>query len=48
MIDLKLINLKSVYLFNYEKFRRKITKEKIKKLVETNKEHHRNLQQLQT
>jgi len=38
LIDLELINLKSVSLLNYEELRR-ITKVEIEKLVEANKEH---------
>ncbi len=46
MIDMELINLKNVSMFNFEEIRRRITKAKIKKLVEKNKEHWKNLQQL--
>jgi hypothetical protein len=38
LTDLEFINLKSASLFNSEKFKR-TSKAKIKKLVETNKEH---------
>ncbi len=47
LIDLELINLKNFSLFNFEKLKRKTTKVEIKKLVEINKQHKRNLQQLQ-
>ncbi len=47
LIDMVLINLKNVSMFNYEEIRRRTSKAKIKKLVEKNKEHQRNLQQLQ-
>ncbi len=47
LIDLELINLKNVSLLNFKELRRRIAKAKIQKLVEANKEHQRNLQQLQ-
>jgi hypothetical protein len=39
LIDMVLINLKNVSMFNYEEIRRRTSKAKIKKLVEKNKEH---------
>ncbi len=47
LIDLELMNLKNVFLLNYEKLRRRTTKVKKEKLVEENKEYQRSLQQLQ-
>jgi len=46
LIDLELVNMKTVYPLHYEKLRRKIMKAKKKKLMEE-KEYQRNLQQLQ-
>ncbi len=43
LIDLKLINMKNVSLFEFEELRRSTTKVEIEKLVEANKEHQRNL-----
>jgi ATP-dependent DNA ligase len=36
LIDLELVNLKSVYLLNFEELRRRATEAKKKKLVEAN------------
>ncbi len=47
LIDMELINLKNVSMLNYEEIKRRTSKAKIEKLVEKNKEHKRNLQQLQ-
>ncbi len=44
---MELINLKSVSLLNFEKLKKKLIEAEIKKLVEANNEHQRNLQQLQ-
>jgi len=46
LIDMELINLKNVSMFNFEEIRRTIQVE-IEKLMEKNKKHYRNLQQLQ-
>ncbi len=43
LIDLELVNLRSVFLFYFEKFR-KDKQNKTKKLVEANNEYQRNLQ----
>jgi hypothetical protein len=43
LIDLELVNLKTVSLLNFEEFKRKATEARKKKLVEANKEYHRNL-----
>jgi len=43
LIDLELMNLKNVFLLNYEKLRRRTTKVEKKKLVEENKEYQRSL-----
>ncbi len=43
LIDLDLINLKSVYLFNFKEIKRITLEAKIEKWVETNKDHQRNL-----
>jgi hypothetical protein len=43
LIDLELMNLKNVFLLNYEKLRRRTTKVKKEKLVEENKEYQRSL-----
>jgi hypothetical protein len=43
LIDLKLVNLKNASLLNFEKLKRKITKEEKEKLVEEN-EYKKNLQ----
>ncbi len=47
LTDLELVNLKNVFLLNYEKLRRRTIKVEKQKLVEVNKEYQRNLQQLQ-
>ncbi len=47
LTNLKLINLKSASMFNFEEIKKITTEAKIEKLVEKNKEHQRNLQQLQ-
>jgi hypothetical protein len=44
LINLELMNLKNVHLFNSKKLKRRITKVEKKKLVEENKEYQRNLQ----
>ncbi len=44
LINLELMNLKNVHLFNSKKLKRRITKVEKKKLVEENKEYRRNLQ----
>jgi hypothetical protein len=44
LINFKLSNLKSAFMFNFEKLRRRIAKAKQEKLVEANKEYQRNLQ----
>jgi hypothetical protein len=46
LIDLELINLKSVFLLDFEEIKT-TTRAEIEKLMENNKEHQRNLQQLQ-
>jgi hypothetical protein len=40
---MELINLKSVSLLNFEKLKKKLIEAEIKKLVEANNEHQRNL-----
>ncbi len=47
LIDMELTNLKNVFMFNYQEIRRRTLEAKIENLVEKNKEHWRNLQQLQ-
>ncbi len=45
-MDLELVNIKNVSLLQFEKFRRKSTKAKKKKLMEDKKEYQKNLQHL--
>ncbi len=43
LMDLELVNIKNVSLLQFEKFRRKSTKAKKKKLMEDKKEYQKNL-----
>jgi hypothetical protein len=43
LIDLELINLKNVFLLQFEELRRKTTKVERKKLMEDKKEYQKNL-----
>jgi len=47
LIDLELINIKNVFLLQFEEFRRKTTKAERKQLMEDNKEYQKTLQHLQ-
>ncbi len=47
LTNLEFINLNNASLLNFEEIRKKSKEAKIEKMVETNKEHKRNLQQLQ-